>query len=70
MKAIAIILVVLGVCMLMWTGFNYTKKEKIIDAGPLEISADKQERINWPPYLGAVLIAGGIAVFAVTRKSS
>jgi hypothetical protein len=70
MKNLAIILIVLGACMLIWTGFNYTKKEKIIDAGPLEISADKQERVNWPPYLGAILIAGGIAVFAVSKKTS
>lgn len=69
MKTIGIVLVVLGACMLIWTGFNYTKKEKVIDVGPLEVSADKQERVNWPPYLGAALIAGGIIVFAVSKKS-
>lgn len=69
MKTIGIVLVVLGACMLIWTGFNYTKKEKIIDVGPLEVSADKQETVNWPPYLGAVLLVGGIVVFAVSKKS-
>jgi len=69
MKTIGIILLVLGACMLIWTGFTYTKKEKIIDVGPLQVSADKQERVNWPPYLGAALIVGGIVIFAVSKRS-
>jgi uncharacterized membrane protein len=69
MKSIGIVLIVLGACMLIWTGFNYTKKEKVLDVGPLEVSADTQKTVNWPPYLGAALIAGGIVVFAVSKKS-
>jgi len=68
MKTIGIILIVLGAFMLIWTGFNYTKKEKIIDLGSVEISADTQKTVNWPPYLGAVLIVGGIAIFVVSKK--
>ncbi len=69
MKSLGIVLILLGACMLIWTGFNYTKKEKVIDIGPLEVNAEKQERVNWPPYLGAALIVGGIVVFAVSKKS-
>ena len=69
MKTIGIILIVLCVCMLIWTGFNYTKKEKIIDLGSVEVSADTQKTVNWPPYLGAALIVGGIVIFAVSKKS-
>ncbi len=54
--------------MLIWTGFSYTKKEKIIDAGPIQVSADKQETVNWPPYLGGLLIIGGIAIVATAKK--
>lgn len=54
--------------MLIWTGFSYTKKEKIIDAGPIQITADKQERVNWPPYLGGILIIGGIIIVASSKK--
>ena len=68
MKTIGILLIVLGACMLIWTGFNYTKREKIIDVGSLQVSADKQESVNWPPYLGAILIVGGIVVFAISKK--
>jgi len=69
MKTIGIMFIILGACMLIWTGFNYTKKEKIIDLGSVEVSADTQKTVNWPPYLGAALIVGGIVIFAVSKKS-
>jgi hypothetical protein len=39
--------------MLIWTGFTYTKKEKVVDAGPIQISADKEKSVNWLCYLSA-----------------
>jgi drug/metabolite transporter (DMT)-like permease len=67
-RNIGIVLIVLGAVMLIWTGFTYTKKEKLIDAGPIQISADKKETVNWPPYLGAILLVGGIVVLATSKK--
>jgi hypothetical protein len=69
MKTLGIILIVLGACMLIWTGFNYTQKEKIIDVGPLEISAEKEKSVNWPPYVGIALIAAGSIIFITSRKT-
>ena len=67
-KTTGIILIVIGTIMLIWTGFTYTKKEKVIDAGPLQVSVDKQKSVNWPPYLGGVLILGGVAVVIFSKK--
>ena len=67
-RTIGIVLIVLGAVMLIWTGFTYTKKEKLIDAGPIQVSTDKQETVNWPPYLGAILLVGGIVVLATSKK--
>jgi uncharacterized membrane protein YidH (DUF202 family) len=68
-RTIGIVLIIVGVAMLIWTGFTYTKKEKIIDAGPLQISADRQKTVNWPPYLGVILVIGGIVIVATAKKS-
>lgn len=68
-RTIGIIMMVVGIVMLIWTGFTYTKKEKVIDAGPLEVSADKEKTVTWPPYVGGILLAGGIIVFATGKKS-
>lgn len=67
-RSIGIILIVIGAAMLIWTGFTYTKKEKLIDAGPIQISADRQKSVNWPPYLGGILLVGGIVIIASSKK--
>jgi uncharacterized membrane protein len=67
-KTIGIVLIIIGAVMLIWTGFTYTKKEKIVDAGPIQISADRQKTVNWPPYLGGLLVIGGIAVVALSKN--
>jgi uncharacterized membrane protein len=69
-RTIGIVIIIIGAVMLIWTGFTYTKKEKIVDAGPLHISADRQKTVNWPPYLGGVLIIGGIVIVATAKKTA
>lgn len=68
-RTIGIVVLVIGVAMLIWSGFTYTKKEKIIDAGPIQISADRQKTVSWPPYAGALLVVGGIILIATAKKS-
>ncbi len=68
-RTIGLVLIVIGIVMLIWTGFSYTKREKVVDAGPIQISADKQKSVNWPPYAGAILLVGGIVLVATARKS-
>lgn len=67
-KTIGIVLIIVGAMMLAWTGFTYTKKEKIIDAGPIQVSADRQKTVSWPPYLGGILLAGGIVIVITSKK--
>lgn len=69
-KTIGIVLIIAGIAMLIWTGFTYTKKEKIIDAGPLQVSADKQHTVNWPPYAGGISLIGGVILVATSGKRS
>jgi hypothetical protein len=66
-KTIGILLLVVGIVMLIWTGFSYTRREKVVDAGPVHISADKQESVNWPPYAGGILVVAGLVVLVTGR---
>jgi uncharacterized membrane protein len=68
-RTIGLVLIVIGAIMLIWTGFTYTKTEKLIDAGPIQISADRQKTVNWPPYFGGILLVGGIVIVATAKKS-
>jgi uncharacterized membrane protein len=67
-KSVGLILVILGVILLIWTGFTYTKKEKIIDAGPIQVSADREKSVNWPPYVGGVVLIAGVFILVGSRK--
>jgi LPXTG-motif cell wall-anchored protein len=67
-RTIGIFLLVIGAVMLIWTGFSFTKREKVVDAGPIHISADKEKSVNWPPYAGGILVIGGIALLLTGKK--
>lgn len=68
-KSLGIVLIVLGIVLFIWTGFTYTKKEKIIDAGPIQVSADREKSVNWPPYVGGVVLVAGIVIFISSKKN-
>lgn len=69
-RTIGIVLMILGIVLLIWTGFTYTKKEKIIDAGPIQVSADREKAVNWPPYTGAIILVAGAILFITGKKNS
>ncbi|MFD0941150.1 hypothetical protein [Pedobacter boryungensis] len=69
-RTLSIILIVLGIILLIWTGFTYTKREKVIDAGPIQVSADKEKSVNWPPYVGGIVLIAGVIIFVSSKKNS
>ncbi len=60
MRLVGIILVILGVLGLGYGGFSYVTEEKIIDAGPIEVSADKQRTVWIPPVVGGIVLVSGL----------
>lgn len=66
-KTIGVLLLVIGIVMLIWSGFSYTRREKVVDAGPVHISADKQKNVSWPPYAGGILVIAGVVVLVTAR---
>ena len=69
MKSIGIVLIVLGILALVYQGFTYTKREKVVDIGPIEASADREKHVPIPPIVGGVALAAGVALVAMGRKS-
>jgi hypothetical protein len=67
-RTLGLVLLVIGIVMLIYTGFSYTKRENVIDAGPLHISADKEKTVNWPPYVGGILALGGIVLLVTGSR--
>lgn len=67
-KSIGIVLVVIGIIMIAYTGFNFVTTEKVVDLGPIEINKEKNHPIQWSPIVGIALLAGGILVIVMNKK--
>jgi hypothetical protein len=66
-----VVLIVLGLIALVYQGINYTKRETVIDIGPVHATADHEKTLPIPPIVGIVAVAGGVALLiAGMRKSS
>ncbi len=65
---IGLVLIVLGIGALAYQGFTYTSREKIVDIGPFQASADTEKTIPLPPIVGGVAIACGVGLVILGRK--
>jgi drug/metabolite transporter (DMT)-like permease len=65
---VGILLIIIGVAGLAFGGFSFTRKEKVLDVGPIEASADKKESLPVPPVLGALAIVGGVVLLASSAR--
>jgi len=68
MKLLGIIFIVLGALALAYQGIRYTTQEKLIDIGPLKVTATEKKNIPLPPIVGGVAIVAGIALILVERR--
>jgi len=68
MKVLALALIVIGIIGLAYGGISWTRREKVVDIGPVEINADKTERLPLPPIAGAICLAVGAGLL-MTRRS-
>jgi hypothetical protein len=68
---LGILLIVLGGLALVYQGFSYTRREKVIDIGPIHATADTQEHVPLPPIVGGLVLAAGalLLVMGVKQKA-
>ncbi len=69
-KALGIALMIIGVVMIAYTGFNYVTTEKVVDLGPIQIEKKENHPIQWSPIVGVVLLIGGIVVISQKKSVS
>jgi hypothetical protein len=68
-KTIAsIILIVVGIVALSYQGFTYTTREKAIDLGPLQVTAEEKHTVPIPPILGGIALVAGIGLLVWNPK--
>jgi hypothetical protein len=70
MRTLAIILIVIGGVMTVFTGFNLVSKKKVADIGPVEINKTEKTPVYWSPVTGAILLVAGIIVLATSKRTA
>ncbi len=68
MKALGIVLIILGVLALAYGGLTYTREKKVIDLGPVQASKKETKTVPLPPILGIVAILGGSVLLFTGKK--
>ncbi len=68
MMLVGIALIVLGIVAFAYKGISYTSREKVIDIGPIQATADTQKTIPLSPLLGGLALVGGVVLVVVGAK--
>ena len=68
MKTLGTALLVIGIIMTIFTGFNIITNKKVVDLGSLEINKKEKTPIYWSPITGGLLAAAGVIILMVGRK--
>jgi hypothetical protein len=61
---IGIVLLALGLLSFAYQGITYTKREKILEVGPITATKETKRTIPLSPVLGGAALLGGIVLLA------
>ena len=67
-RTLGIAVIVIGILMMVYTGFNYVTTERVVNLGPVKINAEKNHLVQWSPIIGGVLLVGGIVLVFTGKK--
>ena len=66
---VGIVLIALGIFGFVTGGFSFTRREKVLDVGPIEATAETRDRVPISPILSGIALVGGLVlVVAGTRR--
>ncbi len=70
LKALGIVLIIMGIIMTVYTGFNYVTTEKVAVIGPIEINKEKNHLVQWTPIIGVLVMAAGIFIVVSSKTKN
>lgn len=65
---LGILLIVAGVAGLAIDNISFTERKTIIDAGPIQVTADEQRTIPIPTIAGVAAVVAGAALLFLGRQ--
>ncbi len=68
MKKAAIIIIVVGILITVFTGISFRTEEEIVEIGDYELTREEEHEVNWAPWVGVVVTAAGVVMLLTARK--
>jgi len=69
MKTAGLVILIIGLIMTIYTGFQLVTQEKVLDLGSVEVTKEKEHDARWSPLVGvAVMAVGGVMLAVGGRK--
>jgi hypothetical protein len=65
LTTLGVVLLVLGALAFVLDSVAFTREDTVIDAGPLQVTAEREERIGIPPWVALALMGAGVVVVGV-----
>lgn len=69
-KIMALVLIAVGIIALIYQGISYRSQDRVVDLGPLHVTAERTHTLPLPPIAGAVALLGGLALLIFDRKKT
>ena len=70
MKKAGIAIIIVGLLLTVITAFTFFTREKVVDIGKVEITANKRHHVAWSPLIGvAVMGVGGVVLLVSSKKT-
>jgi len=70
MKVLAIALIAIGIIAFAYQGISYTSRDKVVDVGPVHVTAERSHTLPLPPIVGAIALAGGLALLFMNGRAA
>jgi hypothetical protein len=67
---VGVVLIVGGLLALVYQGITYTTREKVVQVGPVQVTAEKEKSIPFPPLIGALAVGSGLVLVLIGAKWS
>ena len=67
---IGVLLLVGGLVALALPAITYTRTEKVVDLGPVEVTAERQRRIPLSPVAGGLAAVAGVVLIVSSRRKA
>jgi len=68
-RILAITLVILGALALGYQGFTYVTREPVAQAGPVQVTAEKEKTVWIPPVVGGIVVVSGLLLLVTSRRN-